>query len=31
MTRRNRPTGVTDAKGNIVSYTLDNMGNKVGE
>ena len=26
-----RLTGVTDAKGNSVVYTLDNMGNKVGE
>jgi YD repeat-containing protein len=26
-----RLTGVTDAKGNTVSYTLDAMGNKVGE
>jgi YD repeat-containing protein len=26
-----RLTGVTDAKGNSVTYTLDNMGNKTGE
>lgn len=26
-----RLTSVTDAKGNLVTYTLDNMGNKVGE
>ncbi|MGH6638685.1 MAG: RHS repeat domain-containing protein, partial [Polaromonas sp.] len=26
-----RLVGVTDAKGNTVSYTLDNMGNRVGE
>ena len=26
-----RLTGVTDAKGNSVTYTLDNAGNKTGE
>ena len=26
-----RPTGLTDAKGNTVTHTLDNMGNRTGE